>query len=299
MWVSLPCMVLVAVLPEYIVSVLFPSSSKFNGARRNMMISTWSDPSDPSIHCELDCDARKIPAFLEKLSKETGEKLTVTHLVVKALGLTLREAPGLRGRLLFSRYVPFDTVDVSCLVVMEKSENLSVTTVRNVDHLPMKDIAVKVRGAARTLRAEKDKDFEKSVKAQARLPTCLLRTVAWFAGYVSNSLGIDVSALGSKRFHFGSCMVTSLGSIGLDKACVPLTPFARTPMLVSVGLMKMAPVVEGEGDDCKVVPRLTLPLGITIDHRFVDGAHTLNMARNLRRIIENPELIRADGTYDI
>ena len=56
-----------------------------------------SDPQDPSIFAELSIDATKIPAYLEEASKKTGEKLTVTHLVVKALALTLKGAPELRG----------------------------------------------------------------------------------------------------------------------------------------------------------------------------------------------------------
>ena len=126
------------------------------------------------------------------------------------------------------------------------------------------------------------------MKSQSSLPACVLRPCCWIAGYLANAVGLDVSALGARRFHFGCCMVTSLGSIGVEKAIVPMTPFARVPLLVSVGLLKMAPVCEGEGADCKVVPRLTLPLNITLDHRFVDGAHTLSMAKTLRRILEDP-----------
>lgn len=295
-WLAVPCMVLVAVLPELLVPVLFPASAKYNGARRKMMAATWSDPSDPSIHAELSIDARKIPDFLEAQTKATGEKITVTHLVIKALSLTLKDAPGLCGRLVFSHFVPFDTVDISCLVVMEKSNNLAVSTLRSADKMPLQDIAAGVRGAAGSLRSGRDKDFQKTVKSQAALPACLLRTTAWLAGYLANSLGLDVSALGAKRFHFGSCVVTALGSIGLEKASVPMTPFARVPLLVSVGLMAMQPAVEGEGPDSRVVPRLTLPLTVTLDHRFVDGIDTFRMAKNLRRLLECPELIQADGS---
>mmetsp|Transcript_6470 Transcript_6470/g.14735 ORF Transcript_6470/g.14735 Transcript_6470/m.14735 type:complete len:318 (+) Transcript_6470:41-994(+) len=292
-WLALPCMVLVAVLPEILVPVLFPSAAKHGGARRKMMSASWSDPSDPSVQAELNLDATKIPSFLEAQSKATGEKLTVTHLVLKALAVTLRDAVNLRGRLVFSHFVPYPSVDVSCLVVMEKTNNLATVTVRNCDKKSLAEIAGQVKGSAKSLRDEKDKDFQKTVKTQASLPVCMLRSVAWMAGYLANSFGIDVAFLGASRFHFGCCIVTALGSIGLEKAMVPLTPFARVPLLVSVGLMAMQPAVVGEGESAKVVPRLTLPLTVTLDHRFVDGAHTLRMAKDLRRLIENPEELLA------
>ena len=52
---------------------------------------------------------------------------------------------------------------------------------------------------------------------------------------------------GVKPFPFGSCLVTSVGMMGLDVAFAPFTPFARVPILVMVGAIREKPVVvDGE-----------------------------------------------------
>jgi pyruvate dehydrogenase E2 component (dihydrolipoamide acetyltransferase) len=43
------------------------------------------------------------------------------------------------------------------------------------------------------------------------------------------------------------------------------------------------PVVRGEGKDAQIVPRFTLPLALSFDHRVVDGA---DAARFMNSIIE-------------
>jgi hypothetical protein len=55
----------------------------------------WRKPSDPSIHGSMDIDAGPLLAFLEAHSRETETKLTVTHLVARAVALALREQPEL------------------------------------------------------------------------------------------------------------------------------------------------------------------------------------------------------------
>lgn len=287
-WLAVPLVALAVIGIEMLVAAAYPGSAKYNGARKKMMIGSWSEPQDPSIFTEMSIDVSKLPAYLEEASKKTGEKLTVTHLVVKAMGIVLKGAPGFRGRLVFSRFVPFDEVDISCLVVLEKSDNLSVYTVRNADKVPLQTVASKLRAAATKLRSNQDKDFEKTVKSQSSMPAAALRFMIWLAGFLTNSLGLDVPGLGARRFHFGCCMITSLGSIGVDKSIVPSTPYARVPMTISVGMMSMQPACVGEGEDCKVVPRLTLPVNFTIDHRFVDGAGTLTMAKTFRKIMADP-----------
>ena len=160
LWAALPLVALAVVAVELLVSAAFPASGKYNGPRRKMMVGTWSDPQDPSIFAELSIDATKIPAYLEEASKKTGEKLTVTHLVVKALALTLKGAPELRGRLVFSRFVPFEETDVSCLVVIDETNNLAVHTVRDADAVSIQGIAAKIRAAAGKLRSQKDANFD-------------------------------------------------------------------------------------------------------------------------------------------
>ena len=79
-------------------------------------------------------------------------------------------------------------------------------------------------------------------------------------------------------------MVTSLGSLGLESAFVPLVAYSRVPLVVAPGRITDQPVVENG----QVVPGKVMSLNVTLDHRMIDGAHATVLARVLREILEDP-----------
>jgi pyruvate dehydrogenase E2 component (dihydrolipoamide acetyltransferase) len=87
------------------------------------------------------------------------------------------------------------------------------------------------------------------------------------------------------RDPFGSAMVTNVGTFGLPLAFAPLVPFARTPILLTVGTVRDAAVaVDGEA---RVRP--VLPIGATLDHRLLDGADVATLAQRFRAVLADPE----------
>ena len=77
---------------------------------------------------------------------------------------------------------------------------------------------------------------------------------------------------------FGSVIVSSVGMLGLDTGLAPLLPYARNAGTVVVGEVTWLPrVIQAE-----VVPRRVLRLGVTLDHRLIDGAQAALMARIVR-----------------
>ena len=98
---------------------------------------------------------------------------------------------------------------------------------------------------------------------------------------------MSIPAIGVQPFPFGSCIVTSVGMLGLDEGYAPPTPFARVPLYVLVGAMRDQPaVVDGE---LAVRPLITLTA--TIDHRFMDGFQGGILAKEIRRVFDDPEAL--------
>ena len=87
--------------------------------RRKLAIATWAAPREGNIYGKLTVDAGPALAFLDKVRAQTGEKVTITHLVGRAVALALAQAPTLNGRIVWGAYRPFDTVDVAFLVALE------------------------------------------------------------------------------------------------------------------------------------------------------------------------------------
>lgn len=255
-----------------------------NTTRRKLAIATWSAPSEPNIYGKLVLDATQVLSYIAWLRERSGEKVTVGHVVGKALALALKQAPGLNGRILFGRFVPHETVDITFLVALEGGADLAKAKIERVDEKPVAEIARALRERVERLRGGRDEDFEKSKGLLRALPTWLLRPLVFVTGWVTAALGVSARGLGLERFPFGSAVITNVGVFGVDEGFAPPTPFARVPVLVLVGAVSDRPAAV----DGKVVVRPQLTITATLDHRFIDGAQVAVLARNVRATFDNP-----------
>ncbi len=260
--------------------------------RRKLAIATWGPPSEGNIYGKLTLDATEALAYLEHLRATTGEKVSMTHLVGKAVGMALKKAPDLNGRILFGRYVPHTSVDIAFLVTLDDGKNLAKAKVCNIDEKPVNDIAKELRELAERLRTGKDDAFKKSMGPVKMMPTWLLRPVLYYTGFLASALGWSIPALGVEPFPFGGAIITSVGMMGLDEGFAPPTPFARVPLYVLIGAVRDMPAAI----DGQVVVRKQVVISATIDHRFLDGYQGAVLAKAVRDVFENPwKLSGMDG----
>jgi pyruvate dehydrogenase E2 component (dihydrolipoamide acetyltransferase) len=252
--------------------------------RRKLAIATWSAPREANIYGKLTVDATQALAYVEYLRARTNQRVSVTHLVGKAVAMALAQTPTLNGRVVLGRFVPFDTVDIAFLVALEDGQDLAKAKIENVDKKSLGDIARELAERSQRLRKGGDSDFEKSKDAIRALPTWVLKPIVSLTGFLAGGLGLKIPALGVEPFPFGSCIVTSVGMFGLDEGYVPPTPFARVPVYILVGAIRDRPTVE----DDKVVSRPQLTITATIDHRFIDGAQLGTAAKLIRSYLEDP-----------
>jgi len=258
--------------------------------RRKLAIATWSAPREGNIYGKITVDVTKANAYIKHLRDKTGEKVTITHLVGKAVAEALRKAPTLNGRIVWGRFEPFNSVDISFLVALEEGSDLAKAKIDDLDEKTVADVARELRAMAGRLKRGEDDDFNKSKGLLRALPTWLLRPLLFVTGWIASAVGASVPALGVERFPFGSCIITSVGMLGLDEGFAPPTPFARVPVLVLVGAIADRPaVVDGE-----LVIRPQLSICATIDHRFIDGFQGGVLAKVVRSIMEDPWQLEED-----
>jgi hypothetical protein len=117
-----------------------------------------------------------------------------------------------------------------------------------------------------------------------RVPFFMLNRLLKMISFFSYTMNLDLRWAGIPRDPFGSAMITNIGSLGLDEAYVPLVPYSRVPLLLAMGAVDDAPVVQGD----TVVPGKVMKVCATFDHRILDGAHAAVMSRTLRDWMEHP-----------
>jgi len=273
------------------------------------MLASWSAPSEGTIFGVLECNADPLVAYLQEHEKKTGVKISVTTLVVKALALSLRDAPSMNCHILAGKFIPNKSIDISCLVAVDEGKDLANAKLRDADNRSLNELHADIRSKAEKLRKHQDKDFESSKAIINILPVFAIRIILNLVGFLSSGVGLSIPFLGVRPFPFGSAMVTSVGMLGVQQAFIPFTPFTRVPLLLMVGeTTKKAVVVpvnpesaaavsEGKeisSDQWKVAIQTRLTLTATIDHRFVDGTEAAKVGKKMRYLVENPHLLDSD-----
>jgi pyruvate dehydrogenase E2 component (dihydrolipoamide acetyltransferase) len=97
--------------------------------------------------------------------------------------------------------------------------------------------------------------------------------------------------LGPDDMQGGNLTVSNLGGIGGHG----FTPIVDPPDVAILGVARsrMEPVWSPEEE--RFVPRLTMPLALTYDHRLIDGAAAARFLRWVCRAIEEPFLMALEG----
>lgn len=253
---------------------------------RKIALGTWTTTYDPSIYGTLRLRMDKAVDYIAKFREKHGKKLTVTHLVAKAIALALKECPDANGVLRWNRIYQRKGIDISMLVLMmaDGKADLSSAKIADADRKSLAQIIDELDERAKKIRERKDKDLEKTRQSMRWIPFLFMNFFLKTVSFLCYTLNLDLRWAGLPKDPFGSAMVTSIGSIGLETAYVPLVPYARVPILVAPGEISDEPVVQ----DGKIVAAKIMNVNATFDHRLIDGAHAAVLSRVMREVIENP-----------
>lgn len=250
---------------------------------RKIANAMWDGPNDPQIYGALEIDAGALQRFIEGC-RGLGHKITPTHLVGRAVALTLREVPELNVRIVSGMALPRPSADVFFITAVDGGRDLTGVKVERAESKDVVEVAAELGARASAARSGEDPDLAKSKRAMDVLPLPILRLALRVTSWITGDLDKSVAALGLAKAPFGSAVVTSVGMFGLPMGFVPLSWMYRVPLLVLVGAIVDKPVAV----DGRVEVRPVLPITATIDHRFVDGWHIGRAMKVFRTYLESP-----------
>jgi pyruvate dehydrogenase E2 component (dihydrolipoamide acetyltransferase) len=253
---------------------------------RKMAIGSWQTAYDPSVYGTLALRMDKAVKYIDAFRARTGKRLTVTHLVIKAVAEALRRCPDANAILRFNKIYLRKDVDVSVLVVQTDGGKVDLTAakVEKADTKSLLDLVTFLDAAVSRVRNREDKALEKGKSTTHAIPFRMMNAFLKLISFFMYTLNLDLRWAGLPRDPFGGVTVTNIGSLGLDVAYVPLVPYTRTPIFIAPGAIRDEPVVE----DGKVIAGKVMRVNATFDHRFIDGYHASVLSKTLRELLENP-----------
>ena len=254
---------------------------------RQMATVTWDHPFDPSIYGFLDFFAEPLEKRLEEL-RAAGARVTITHLVSRALAIVLQRQPDLNVILRRRRLWKRQRVDVFLQVAMPDPTGLGKTDLSGVkvldaDKKTAIEMAKEVDQRVELVRKREDPELQKSKNMIAKIPRFILKGIVRFFAWCQREPNWRMKWAGMPKDPFGSAMITSLGMLGIETAFAPLFPLGGPPIIILVGAIKLQPICL---DDGTIVARRTLRLCGSFDHRVVDGFHLAQMSAELKKLLE-------------
>ena len=266
------------------------------GPFRKIACGTWRTAGDPSVYALLEIEMSKALEFAEAYSQQHGVRITPTHLAAKAITHCLEVRPELngllrRGRVYLRRNVSiFFQVNVPGQAVNGNRDEwiakavLSGTTVQETDRKSLAEMARAFRAQAEEVRRGRDPSFAACLGIVSWLPWRLVRGFLNLGSWLIYGLNLDLGFLGLPPDPFGSVMITNVGGMGIDVAWAPLVPYSRVPLLLALGTVRDKAVVEN--GEVKVRP--VLSIGVTFDHRLIDGVHAAQMSDEFKKCFAEP-----------
>lgn len=258
---------------------------------RKIALGTWRTTYDPSVYGTLTVRMDAAMDYVTRYRAATGKRLTVTHLMAKALANAIEAMPDANALIRFGSLYLRDNVTFGFQVVMEEGEgddkklDLSALTLRDVEKKSLTEIVDEFNDEVEKVRGRKDVALEKTRGRFKKLHSLVVHYMLRMVGFLTYTLNLDLRKLDVPKDPFGSAMITNIGSLGLETAYVPLVPYSRVPLLIALGAVQDVPVVE----DGQLTVGKVMRISATFDHRIMDGAHAAIMCREITRCFENPD----------
>jgi pyruvate dehydrogenase E2 component (dihydrolipoamide acetyltransferase) len=254
---------------------------------RKIALGSWHSGGDPSVYGVLEMDATRLLERQKRWAERTGTKPpTITVIVARATALTLKAHPQINGLIRWGTIYNRKAVAVFLqTAVDDEGKELSGVTIHDAETKSLEAIGVELAAKARAIREDKDPAFKKAKSTFRFVPPYLMWSVLNFISFLLYTLNLNLKWLGLPKDPFGSVMVTSIGSLGLDEAFAPIVSYSRVPLLLAVGAIRERPVAR----DGKVVIAPLFKICVTFDHRFIDGIHGAKMVKTVKKFLETDE----------
>ncbi|HEX2904114.1 MAG TPA: 2-oxo acid dehydrogenase subunit E2 [Jatrophihabitans sp.] len=251
---------------------------------RKLAAASWRAPGDPQFFGSLEIDAAALQSYVDYAREHSDCRLTITHLIGRAVAHGLVAAPGLTNRLAHGREYPRQTLDLFFIVTTGDGTELTGVKIDQVDGKSAVELGAELSARTAELAAGTDTQLGRTKRLLAVLPPRLLRPAIRLSAWLTSDLNLDLPKLGLPRQAFGAAMVSSVGMWQVSTAYSPLAHYYRVPVLVLVNSVE--PRVVARSGRPVVRPMLTLTA--TFDHRYTDGFQAARFAAAVAEYCADP-----------
>lgn len=237
---------------------------------------------------ELQCEA--LDEFIAR-EKEKEISFNYMHIIIAGVVRLFALRPQLNRFVMNGRIFRRNVISVSFVVKKALRDDVEETTVKleftgteSIDQIKEKiDEAIKANSNVKAVN-----ETDKTAKLLTNIPNFLIKIAVAFIKWLDKHGVMPKKIIAASPFHT-SVFITNLKSIKTDYIYHHIYDFGTTGMFISMGKEKPQAVVDKAGE---IVVRKVMTLGVVTDERFCDGLYFGNSLRLLKRIYENPSVLK-------
>ena len=252
---------------------------------RKLAISSWKKPVDPKIYTRIKCDLSSLDTYLSTIN--ISPKISLIHVFSKIMAIVCKAHPEINTTIIRKKTYQRKHITgfIHTHLSTKNGYDLLGVSIENIDQLSLIEISKLIQTKTKELKQNKNKKINNAKRVIQNIPVILCEFAISLFDFAMYTLNINHNFIGLPGDQYGSFGITAVGSLGFEEAFVPLFPFSRCGIMLSVG----KPFETYEYDGAKHVKKKYVYVCFTIDHRYFDGAHFSKPLRLFKKIINNPK----------
>ena len=248
--------------------------------------------SDAHVYYSQDIAIPVLDAYIDKVEKEKGIRLSYMSIIYAALVRIIAEKPCLNRFVINGRTFARKGIYISLAIKKEMSETIEETTVKLLfdgteNIFEIKEKLDKIITENKDLAAENSTD--KLAKVLSHVPNFIMKAAVNSLMWLDKHGLMPMSIINASPFHT-SAFLTNVGSLGLDAIFHHIYDFGTCGMFVAMGKKKKSFIYDEE----TIKEEKSISLNLVADERICDGFYYATAMKLFFKYLKKPELLETN-----
>lgn len=253
-----------------------------------LMPSLMKERDDSQVFFNQDIVIKKIDEYINAKAAE-GIKISILDIVFAGIVRIIAERPKLNRFVVNGRIYARNEITITMSIKKNLTDEGEETSIKvhfdgTENIFEIKDKLQEIIAKNKDLEA--DNDMDKIAGFLSKIPSGFLKFAVGTLKLLDKNGHLPKSIIELSPFH-SSCVVTNVGSLGIDSIYHHIYNFGTTSMFFAIGKKKKSYVFE----DDEIYKEKCINLAFVGDERICDGHYYASSFRSLCRYLTHPELL--------
>ncbi len=221
----------------------------------------------PTVTMTININAARMIELKNRanINNDYNSHITITHIVTKAIAVTLKKYQVLYC--FFDGKEIIENTELAINIPVDIENHVEYIVIHKPELKTLMDISIECRSELNKIRSGNG-EFMKIIKQMSAL---------------SNTSPNDPIVF--LRKHYGNFVLSNFGSLNIDMGSLALSQ----PMISGICIGSVKSVMLRESNNW--IDTRYFPITISFDHRPIDGAYVGRFLNEVKKLLENPDII--------